>query len=103
MTQADRYGNCLSTTSAAARDACDGGLALFPGANHGEAAGRAYLDGWLADYDPRSVLHGHLVRHLTPVLVEAVRLGGSRAQRDLIELAYLHALLRLGEADETRR
>ena len=31
------------------------------------------------------------------------RLGGSRAQRDLIELAYVNVLLKLGLAEEARR
>ena len=40
---------------------------------------------------------------LAGVMASAVRLGGSRAQRDLIELAWVHALLRLGQRDEARR
>ncbi|MEE4235979.1 MAG: tetratricopeptide repeat protein [Anderseniella sp.] len=40
---------------------------------------------------------------LTPVLASADRLGGSRAQRDLIELTYVHTLMKLGLADEARR
>lgn len=40
---------------------------------------------------------------LTPVMADHARLGGSRAQRDLIEFAMLSALLRLGRTDEARR
>ncbi len=54
---------------------------------------------------------GHMARglwqdaldDLTGVMASAVRLGGSRAQRDLIELAWVHTLLRLGQRDEARR
>lgn len=41
--------------------------------------------------------------HLIPALAETERLGGSRAQRDLIELAYVNALMKLGQADEAHR
>lgn len=40
---------------------------------------------------------------LTPVMACHERLGGSRAQRDLIEFAYLNALLKLGRRDEAHR
>jgi len=40
---------------------------------------------------------------LSRVMATAERLGGSRAQRDLIELAYVNALMKLGLADEARR
>ena len=40
---------------------------------------------------------------LAGVMATTERLGGSRAQRDLIELAYVHCLLRLGHAEEARR
>lgn len=40
---------------------------------------------------------------LTPVMASHERLGGSRAQRDLLELAYLNILLKLGHTDEARR
>lgn len=40
---------------------------------------------------------------LTPVLATAQRIGGSRAQRDLLELTYANILLKLGRADEARR
>jgi len=40
---------------------------------------------------------------LTPVLAQSERLGGSRAQRDLIELTAVNLLLRLNRPDEARR
>lgn len=40
---------------------------------------------------------------LLPVMAQSERIGGSRAQRDLIELAYVSVLLRLGQTDEARR
>jgi hypothetical protein len=40
---------------------------------------------------------------LTEVMATTERLGGSRAQRDLIELAYVNVLLKLGLAEEARR
>lgn len=40
---------------------------------------------------------------MIPVMATTERLGGSRAQRDLLELAYLNVLLKLGRADEARR
>ncbi|THH38257.1 tetratricopeptide repeat protein [Aliishimia ponticola] len=40
---------------------------------------------------------------LTPVMGEAVRLGGSRAQRDLLELSYVNVLMKLGLTEEARR
>lgn len=40
---------------------------------------------------------------LTQVLGENVRFGGSRAQRDLIELSYVNTLMKLGHTDEARR
>ncbi len=40
---------------------------------------------------------------LTPVMVDHARLGGSRAQRDLLELTWLLCLLRTGARDEARR
>jgi len=46
---------------------------------------------------------GDAIAHLTPAMAEHERLGGSRAQRDLLEYAYLNALLKLGAADEARR
>ena len=36
-------------------------------------------------------------------LADHARLGGSRAQRDLLEFALLSALLKLGNSDEARR
>lgn len=43
------------------------------------------------------------LRHLTPVMADHARLGGSRAQRDLLELTYLNLLLRSGHAQEAHR
>ncbi len=40
---------------------------------------------------------------LSRVMATTERLGGSRAQRDLIELAYVNVLMKLGLADEARR
>lgn len=40
---------------------------------------------------------------LTPGLADHARIGGSRAQRDLLEFAMAAALLRLGKAEEARR
>ncbi|MEQ8815105.1 MAG: tetratricopeptide repeat protein [Thalassobaculum sp.] len=42
------------------------------------------------------------VRHLTAVMTQHERIGGSRAQRDLVEYALLNALLRQGRAEEAR-
>jgi len=41
--------------------------------------------------------------HLSQVMATTERLGGSRAQRDLIELAYVNVLMKLGLEDEARR
>lgn len=41
--------------------------------------------------------------HLTAVMADHQRIGGSRAQRDLIEYALAGVLLRLGRGDEARR
>ena len=46
--------------------------------------------------------HGALV-HISQVMSSHERIGGSRAQRDLIEYAYLGALLKLGRSDEAAR
>ena len=43
------------------------------------------------------------LEELVPVMSQTERLGGSRAQRDLIELAYVQVLLKLGQTDEARR
>ena len=40
---------------------------------------------------------------LTDVMAEHERIGGSRAQRDLLEIALASALLSAGHADEARR
>jgi hypothetical protein len=44
-----------------------------------------------------------VISTLTPALADHERIGGSRAQRDLLEFMYLGALLRLDHADEARR
>lgn len=41
--------------------------------------------------------------NLTEVMASTERFGGSRAQRDLLELAYVNVLMKLGLADEARR
>ncbi|MBY6047290.1 tetratricopeptide repeat protein [Vannielia litorea] len=54
---------------------------------------------------------GHVARQewqaaldeLTTVLPTAERIGGSRAQRDLLELTYANVLMKLGHTDEARR
>jgi tetratricopeptide (TPR) repeat protein len=46
---------------------------------------------------------GEAVRELQPVLATHERVGGSRAQRDLLEYAVTSALLRNGEATEARQ
>jgi len=43
------------------------------------------------------------VAYLTGAMSEHQRIGGSRAQRDLIEYALAGALMRMGNADEARR
>ncbi len=43
------------------------------------------------------------IEHLTTALSDHARIGGSRAQRDLIELAMASALARQGKADEAAR
>ena len=40
---------------------------------------------------------------LTPVMADHARFGGSRAQRDLLELTWLLCLMRLGRKDEAKR
>ncbi|MEX0349735.1 MAG: tetratricopeptide repeat protein [Paracoccaceae bacterium] len=40
---------------------------------------------------------------LSRVMARTERLGGSRAQRDLLELTYVNVLLKLGQVDEARR
>ena len=40
---------------------------------------------------------------LSDAMSATERLGGSRAQRDLIELAYVNVLMKLGQEDEARR
>jgi tetratricopeptide (TPR) repeat protein len=43
------------------------------------------------------------LEHLTEVMATTERLGGSRAQRDLIELAYVNVLMKLGHQAEALR
>ena len=43
------------------------------------------------------------VKHLTPLMADHARLGGSRAQRDLLDFTLLGALLKQGQAEEARR
>ncbi|QXT39546.1 tetratricopeptide repeat protein [Gymnodinialimonas ceratoperidinii] len=43
------------------------------------------------------------LRRLTPVMADHARLGGSRAQRDLLELTWVLCLMRLGQKDEATR
>ncbi len=43
------------------------------------------------------------LQQLTPVMSDHARLGGSRAQRDLLELTYLNLLLKLGHIQEAHR
>ncbi|MEM7318681.1 MAG: tetratricopeptide repeat protein [Pseudomonadota bacterium] len=40
---------------------------------------------------------------LTPVMAQTERIGGSRAQRDLLEFAYTNVVLKLGQPDAARR
>ncbi len=42
------------------------------------------------------------VEHLIPALAQTERFGGSRAQRDLIELTYVNALIKLGRVEEAK-
>lgn len=43
------------------------------------------------------------LEELTPIMHGAVRLGGSRAQRDLLELTYANVLMKLGLTQEAAR
>jgi hypothetical protein len=43
------------------------------------------------------------LEHLSQIMASTERFGGSRAQRDLVELAYVNVLMKLGLADEARR
>ncbi|MCG8493242.1 MAG: hypothetical protein MI743_16595, partial [Sneathiellales bacterium] len=43
------------------------------------------------------------LEHLAPVMAQTEPLGGSRAQRDLLELTYANLLLKLGKTEEARR
>ena len=44
-----------------------------------------------------------VIVRLSPTMSEHERIGGSRAQRDLIEFTYLNALLKLDRAEEAQR
>lgn len=46
---------------------------------------------------------GKATGHLTVAMADHARIGGSRAQRDLIEYAMTGALLKQGQAEEARR
>lgn len=92
----------LHTSIALAMTADAQGLALFQGDPAGAAgdlvariamAFAAFVE---ADWE-------RVLAELTPVLAEHERLGGSRAQRDLLELTYGYALLRLGYRAEAAR
>lgn len=52
----------------------------------------------LADGDADEAVH-----HMTGVMAEHERIGGSRAQRDILEFGLANALFRAGRADEARR
>ena len=41
--------------------------------------------------------------HLSAAMRDHARLGGSRAQRDLVEFAWVSVLMRQGRGDEARR
>lgn len=43
------------------------------------------------------------LEHLTPVMADHARVGGSKAQRDLLELTQAHVLMKLGLAEEAKR
>ena len=43
------------------------------------------------------------LQELVPVMATHERFGGSRAQRDLLELAMVNVLLKLGKTDEAKR
>jgi tetratricopeptide (TPR) repeat protein len=57
-----------------------------------EAWGAAARQDWQAALDT-----------MTPVMADHARLGGSRAQRDLLELSFVAMSLKLGRTDEARR
>lgn len=47
--------------------------------------------------------HADALRLLVPVMADTARLGGSRAQRDLLELTYFNLLLKTGQSAEAHR
>ncbi|MCU4651308.1 tetratricopeptide repeat protein [Roseibacterium sp. SDUM158016] len=77
-------------------------LARIAGAERGFAADlvRPVADAWgaAARQDWQLALDT-----LAPVMADHARLGGSRAQRDLLELSYVAMLLKLGRGDEAHR
>jgi hypothetical protein len=87
---ADRFGLPLSTSSAAARDAyveaSERALTFYPGA-------RAAYDDALAA-DP--------IEALSPLTGQNERIGGSRAQHDLIEFTLLKSYLAADQQEEAR-
>jgi hypothetical protein len=74
------------------RRLADGKLAAGPVVPQICRAARAFAAG-----DPRGC-----VAHLEPVLGEVVRIGGSHAQREIIEDTYIVALIRAGELPRAR-
>ena len=60
------------------------------------AIGRAFRG--FADGDPEAA-----ISNLTGIMAEHERIGGSRAQRDLIEFALAKALVDVGRSDEAKR
>ena len=83
-------------------------------AGDGDALGRIIgtARGFAGDLvRPLAAAWGHIARSewraalddMTRIMATHERLGGSRAQRDLIDLAYVHVLLKLGLAQEARR
>ncbi|NQW10990.1 MAG: tetratricopeptide repeat protein [Alphaproteobacteria bacterium] len=82
-------------------------------AGNGEALGRVITDAKGPAADLVRTLAGafqaiaagswaEATAHLTSAMADHERLGGSRAQRDLVEYALLGALLKQGRADEAR-
>lgn len=68
--------------------------------------------GYAADLvAPLARAWGHVARgdwaealgQMTPVMADHARLGGSKAQRDLLELTWLLCLMRTGQKDEAKR
>ncbi len=77
-------------------------LAAIAGATNGYAGDLVapVARGW------KAIVAGNLqlaLQELTPVMADHARIGGSRAQRDLLELTYLNVLLKLGRREEAER